>query len=168
MALQPSDLLVIHRPGPGNGTLYNCPVKDFLIDTTLATEEIAGIVRLATVEEVIEGRNNQLAISPYNLAEAFASPLYVFDGNSVTGDDDYDTTPNVSAFAVEPAADTPNATEESTGVVRLATPAETIVGTANDIAITPAGLRALLNEPTYVFDVGAIKIDDNNYDYIEA
>ena len=166
MALQPTDLLVVHRPGPGNGALYNCPVKDFLVDTTLATEDQTGIVRLATVDEVIEGLNNQLAISPYNLAQAFASPLYVFDGNSVTGDDDYDTTPNVSAFAVEPV--TPDATESSPGVVRLATPAETIVGTANDIAITPAGLRALLNEPTYVFDVGAIKIDDNNYDYVEA
>jgi len=168
MALQPTDLLVIHRPGPGAGSLYNCPVKDFLIDTSLATEDIAGIVRLATVDEVIEGLNNQIAISPYNLAQAFASPNYVFDGNSVTGDVDYDTTPNVSAFAVDVEQTTPDATEDTAGIVRLATAAETIVGTANDIAITPAGLRSMLNEPTYVFDVGAIKIDDNNYDYVEA
>ena len=55
MALQPTDLLVVHRPGPGEGALYNCPVSEFLVDASLATEDKEGIVRLATVEEVIEG-----------------------------------------------------------------------------------------------------------------
>ena len=153
MALQGTDLLVIHRPGPGAGAIYNCPVKDFLIDTNLATEDIAGIVRLATVEEVIEGVNNQLAISPYNLAAAFDSPLYVFDGNSIAGDDDYDTT--TGAFVVDP---TPlalgEASETEAGIVRLATADETIDGTLNDVAITPSGLRSMLNSPTYEFDAG--------------
>ena len=153
MALQGTDLLVIHRPGPGAGAIYNCPVKDFLIDTNLATEDLQGIVRLATVDEVIEGVNNQLAISPYNLAAAFDSPLYVFDGNSVAGDDDYDAT--TSAFAVNPAPfDSIEASETQAGIVRLATTEETIAGTLNDIAITPAGLRGMLNSPTYEFDAG--------------
>ena len=164
MALQPSDLLVIHRPGPGAGSLYNCPVGDFLIDTNLGTEEIAGLVRLATVEEVIEGLNNQVAVSPFNLAQAFASPQYVFDGNSISGDEDYDATQNV--FVINPASDPPGATEDTPGKVRFATTEETIAGTAKDIAVTPAGLRGMLNEPTYVFDVGVVQIDANNFDYI--
>jgi len=153
MALQGTDLLVIHRPGPGNGALYSCPVKDLVLDITYATEDKAGIVRFATVNEIIEGLNNQLAISPYNLAEAFKSPLYVFDGNSIAGDDDYDTTPAV--FAVDPIpAFSGEATETTAGIVRLATAEETIAGTIDDAAITPAGLRSLLNDPTYVFDAG--------------
>ena len=81
MALQGTDLLVVHRPGPGNGALYKCPVSDFLIDNSYATELQAGIVRLATVEEIIEADNNQLAISPANLATALLSQEYIFDGN---------------------------------------------------------------------------------------
>ncbi len=153
MALQATDLLVIHRPGPGNGALYSCPVKDLVIDTTLATEDDAGIVRLATVDEVIEGLNNQLAISPYNLAEAFKSPIYVFDGNSTAGDDDYDTTPTAFAVSPNPLA-SGEATETTPGIVRLATAEETIAGTLDNAVITPAGLRSMLNEATYVFDAG--------------
>lgn len=165
MALQPTDLLVVHRPGPGAGSLYNCPVGDFFVDSNLATEGTAGIVRFATIEEVIEGLNNQLVISPFNLAEAFDNPRFVFDGNSITGDEDYDDTPNV--FSIVPSSTTvPPATEDTPGVVRLATGVETIAGTDDDIAITPAGLRTMLNEPTYMFDVGVIEIDANNFDYI--
>ena len=151
MALQPTDLLVIHRPGPGNGALYNCPVKDFFVDSNLATEDTPGIVRFARVDEVIEGLNNQLVVSPKNMLDAFASPEYIFDGNSLAGDDDYDT--SVSPFSVSPTA-TPPATEDDAGIVQLATGDETTEGTITDKAITPAGLRSALNSPTYVFDVG--------------
>jgi len=151
MALQATDLLVIHRPGPGNGALYNCPVGDFFLDTNLATESQAGIVRFATVEEVIEGLNNQLAVSPKNMMDAFASPEYVFDGNSEAGDDDYDTT--TSAFIVNPLS-APPATEDTAGIVQLATTEETLAGTITDKAITPAGLRNTLNSPSFNFDAG--------------
>ena len=164
MALQGTDLLVIHRPGPGAGSLFNCPVKDFIVDNSLATEDEAGIVRFATVTEVIEGVNNQLAISPLNLAEAFDSPRYVFDGNSISGDTDYDDFQNT--FVVNSAPLGTPASETEAGEVRLATTAETTAGTANDIAITPAGLRGMLNDPAYEFDVGATVIDANNFDYI--
>lgn len=152
MALQTTDLLVIHRPGADNGTLYSCSVQDFF-DITIATEDKAGLVRFATVAEVIQGGSNQLVISPFNLAEAFKSPLYVFDGNSVAGDDDYDTTPVAFSANTNPAA-AGDATETTPGIVRLATSAETIAGTIDNAAITPAGLRSALNDPTYVLDAG--------------
>lgn len=151
MALQPTDLLVIHRPGPGNGALYNCPVKDFFVDSNLGTEDTPGIVRFATVDEVIEGLNNQLVVSPKNMLDAFASPTYVFDGNSFAGDDDYDT--SVVPFSVSPTS-LPPSTEDAAGPVQLATGDETRDGTITDKAITPAGLRYALNSPIYVFDAG--------------
>ena len=150
MALQATDLLVIHRPGPGAGSLFNCPVGDFRIDNELATETTPGIVRLATVNEVIEGTNNQLAISPKSMADAFLSPLMVFDGNSEAGDDDYDTT---AAGAAVPLSDV-LATEDVAGIVQLATSAETIAGVVTTKAITPAGLRDTLDSNSVNFDGG--------------
>ena len=151
MALQPTDLLVVHRPGPGEGALYNCPVSEFLVDASLATEDREGIVRLATVEEVIEGDNNQLAISPKNLQDGFAHPEFLFDGNSGFGDDDYN--PQTLTFTATPTA-LPPASESEAGIVRLATAEETETGTNASIAITPAGLRAMLDSPTYALDAG--------------
>ena len=151
MALQATDLLVIHRPGPGAGSLFNCPVGEFKVDNNLATETNPGIVRLATVDEVIEGTNNQLAISPKSMADAFLSPLMVFDGNSGSGDDDYDTT--VAGAAVTPLSDV-LATEDVAGIVQLATSAETIAGVVTTKAITPAGLRDTLDSNSVNFDGG--------------
>lgn len=164
MALQATDLLVIHRPGPGNGTLYSCPVGDFSVDTELATELSAGIVRLATVDEVILGNNNQLAISPANLKSALLSQDYIFDGNSGAGDDDYNTSVTVFTPDTNPAT-IPDASESEAGIVRLATAAETEEGTVTNAAITPAGLRGMFDSPTYVIDGGATQIDENNWDY---
>ena len=151
MALQSTDLLVVHRPGPGNGELYNCPVGEFLVDSSLATESKEGIVRFATVSEVVEATNNQLVISPKNLQDAFLHPQYVFDGNSGYGDDDYN--PQTTTFNVAPTS-TPIASETEAGLVRLATGAETEAGTDATIAITPAGLKSMLDSSTYVFDAG--------------
>jgi len=151
MALQATDLLVIHRPGPGAGSLFNCPVGEFKVDDSLATETSPGIVRLATVDEVIEGTNNQLAISPKSMADAFLSPLMVFDGNSGSGDDDYDTT--TAGATVTPLSDV-LATEEVAGIVQLATSAETIAGVVTTKAITPAGLRDTLDSNAVNFDGG--------------
>jgi len=151
MALQATDLLVVHRPGPGNGALYNCPVGEFLVDTSLATESKEGIVRFATVQEIVEGTNNQLAVSPKNLQDAFLHPEYVFDGNSGAGDDDYNT--QTVTFDVGPTV-VPPASETEAGLVRLATGAETEAGTDATIAVTPAGLKSMLDSPTYTFDGG--------------
>ena len=164
MSLQATDLLVIHRPGPGNGTLYSCPVGSFSVDTELATELSAGIVRLATVEEVIVGNNNQLAISPSNLNLALSSQDYIFDGNSGAGDDDYND--SVTVFTPDTSPNTvPDASETEAGIVRLATAAETEEGTITNAAITPAGLKGMFDSPTYIVDGGVTQIDENNWDY---
>ena len=163
MPLQGTDLLVVHRPGPGNGTLYSCPVDEFLVDANYATELQPGIVRFATVPEIIDGGDNQLAISPANLAQAFLSPDYVFDGNSGNGDTDYDESP--LTFLVEEQNTPVDASETEAGIVRLATAAETEEGTVTTAAITPAGLRTTFDSPTYTFDAGSIQLDANNWDY---
>ena len=152
MALQDTDLLVVHRPGPGNGALYNCPVSEFLIDANLATETQPGIVRFATVEEVVVGTNNQLAVSPANLQGGLNHPQYVFDGNSGFGDDDYN--PQTTTFDVVAPTNLPIASEDEAGIVRLATGAETEQGVDKTIAVTPSGLRSMLDSPTYVIDAG--------------
>ena len=167
MPLQGTDLIAIHRPGPGNGTLYSCPVDKFLVDTTYATELQPGIVRFATVPEIIEARNNQLAISPANLAAALLSQDYIFDGNSGAGDDDYNTSPTVFLQNTEPAT-TPDASETEAGIVRLATAAETEEGTVTNAAITPSGLKQMFDSPTYVIDNGATQLDADNWDYAPA
>ena len=167
MALQGTDLLVVHRPGPGNGALYKCPVSDFLIDNSYATELQAGIVRLATVEEIIEADNNQLAISPANLATALLSQEYIFDGNSGAGNDDY----NSSTAVFNPDSNTtstPEASETQAGIVRLATAAETEGGTVTDAVITPSGLKLMLDSPTYVIDGGSENQSGDVWDYPTA
>ena len=165
MPLQGTDLIAVHRPGPGNGTLYSCTVDEFLVDTNYATELQAGIVRFATVPEVIDGGNNQLAISPANLASALLSQDYIFDGNSGAGDDDYNNSTTVFASDIDTAS-TPEATETEAGIVRLATAAETEEGTVTNAAITPAGLRLMFDSPTYVIDGGTTQIDADNWDYL--
>ena len=164
MALQQTDLLVVHRPGAGAGQLFKCEVKDFHVNNELATETEEGIVRFATAEEVIEGINNQLAVSPANLHDALNSPLYVFDGNS-GADNDYDETP-VTAVA-NPFADN-SATEDQAGIVRLATAEETLAGTDNSIAVTPYGLRQMFNNPAYIADAGTKLLSEGQYDYPDA
>ena len=166
MPLQGTDLIVVHRPGPGNGILYSCPVDKFLVDNSYATELQPGIVRLATVPEIIDASDNQLAISPANLASALLSQDYVFDGNSGAGDD-YNTSPTVFLQNTGPAA-TPNASETEAGIVRLATAAETEEGTVTNAAITPSGLKQMFDSPTYVIDGGATQIDADNWDYATA
>jgi len=163
MAIQTTDLIAVYRPG--TQILYNCPVSELSIDESLATETSKGVVRFATLAEVIEGTNNQLAVSPKNLQDAFDDPNYVFDGNSGAGDIDYND--DTTVFDVS-TYDTPDATESEAGIVRLATAAETEAGLATDIAITPAGLKAMLDSPTYVFDGGTKELSDGEYDYPDA
>ena len=164
MPLQGSDLIVVHRPG--NGTLYSCPVEEFLVGNNYATELIPGIVRFATVPQVIDASSNQLAISPANLAAALLSQDYIFDGNSGAGDD-YNVSPTVFLQNTAPAA-TPDASETEAGIVRLATAAETEEGTVTNAAITPSGLKQMFDSPTYVIDGGATQLDADNWDYATA
>ena len=168
MALQQTDLLVVHRPGVGAGQLFQVRVKDFHVNNELATETEEGIVRFATAEEIIEGTNNQLAVSPAKiLHDALNSPLYIFDGNSGGGDGevDYDETP-VTAVA-NPFVDN-SATEDQAGIVRLATAEETLAGTDNNIAVTPYGLRQMFNNPAYIADAGTKLLSEGQYDYPDA
>ena len=159
MAIQTTDLVAVYRPA--TKVLYNCPISELSVDDSLATETSKGTVRSATLAEVIEGTNNQLAVSPKNLQDAFNDANYVFDGNSGSGDIDYNedsTVFDVSTY------NTPDASETEAGIVRLATAAETEAGLATDIAITPAGLRAMLDSPTYVVDGGSVQSGDD-WDY---
>ena len=151
MALQADDIIVVQRPS--TKVLYHCKVEDFAVDTTLATETNTGIVRLATLEEVIDGTRNDLAISPANMNLAFINANYVADGNSGAGSD---YSGPATGFVASP---TPNAipgaaSETEAGVVRLATAAETTEGTDNTIAITPFSLRSTLDNPAFVWDGG--------------
>ena len=126
------------------------PLSLILLRNALANESQAGVVRLATVDEVIAGTENDLAVSPLNMQLAFDSGNYVVDGNSGAGEDYHDDT---SAFTVTPASNTP-ATELEAGIVRLATDVETIAGTDGTIAITPFSLKAALDDSSYVWDGG--------------
>ena len=151
MALQPTDIIVVQRPA--TKVLYHCKVEDFAVDTTLATEDNTGIVRLATLEEVIEGIRNDLAISPANMNLAFINANYVVDGNSGAGED-YSGPATGFVATPTPVAVPGAATETDAGVVRLATAAETTEGTDNTIAITPFSLRSALDSPLYEWDGG--------------
>ena len=148
MALQNTDIIVVQRPSTKQ--LYHCAIKDLLIDSDLATEDTAGIVRLATLDEVIRGYRNDLAVSPLNMALAFDSNLFTADGNSGAGEDYSDDT---ALFNVAPS-DSPPASETVAGIVRLATADETEEGTDGTIAITPFSLRSTLDSPSYEWDGG--------------
>jgi hypothetical protein len=148
MALQNTDIIVVQRPATKQ--LYHCAIKDLSIDTSLATEEDPGIVRLATLDEVIDGIENDVAVSPLNMALAFESNLFIADGNSGAGEDYSDDTVLVG---VAPAA-SPPASETVAGIVRLATADETEEGTDGTIAITPFSLRSTLDSPAFEWDGG--------------
>ena len=153
-------MIAVYRPG--TQLLYHCTVDDFTVDHDAATETNPGIVRLATVEEVVQATSNTLAISPVNLQKGLLSSEYIFDGNSGAGDDDYEES---TAFTVNPAT-TPDASETVAGIVRLATAEETIDGRNDAIAVTPFGLKSMLDSPSYIADAGVKQIDENNFDYI--
>ncbi len=159
MALQPSDIIVVQRPT--TKVLYHCKIDDLTVESTdLASETQTGIVRLATLQEVIEGKRGDVAISPLNMSLAFIDDNFIIDGNS--GEDvDYAEAPTSFAqapisFTEVPAGfvATDPATETEAGIVRLATSVETTEGTDSTIAITPYGLRATLDDPSTVFDGG--------------
>ena len=151
MALQPTDIIVVQRPA--TKVLYHCKVEDFAVDTTLASETQTGIVRLALLEEVIDGTRNDLAISPANMNLAFLNANYVADGNSGAGED-YAAAATGFVATPTPVVTPDAATETDAGIVRLATATETITGTDNTIAITPFSLRSTLDSPSYEWDGG--------------
>ena len=148
MALQNTDIIVVQRPATKQ--LYHCAIKDLTIDNSLATEDTAGIVRLATLDEVIAGVENDIAISPLNMALAFESNLFIADGNSGAGEDYSDDS---TVFGINPAA-SPPASETEAGIVRLATATETEEGLNGAIAITPFSLRSTLDSPDFEWDGG--------------
>ena len=138
------------------GLWKNKALDDILPDDA-ATETTPGIVRLATLPEVVAGVSRTTAISPYNLDQALLQPNFVIDGNSGNGDQDYAN----GSSQVTPVTRSPigefiidNATEEQAGIVRLATVEETINGVDPTIAITPAGLRGMLDDVETRFDGG--------------
>ena len=148
-----NDILIFDA---GVGLWKNKALDEILPDDG-ATETTPGIVRLATLPEVMAGTSKSTAISPYNLDQAFLQPSFRIDGNSGNGDDDYAggssrTTPVTREAVGEFIVD--NATEEQAGIVRLATVEETINGLDPTIAITPAGLRGMLDDVETRFDGG--------------
>ena len=138
------------------GLWKNKALQDILPDDS-ASETQPGIVRLATLPEVVAGVSRTTAISPYNLDQALLQPGFKIDGNSGNGDIDYangssQVTPVSRSAVGEFIVD--NATEEKAGIVRLATVEETINGLDPTIAITPAGLRGMFDDVETRFDGG--------------
>ena len=78
MALQDSDLLVIHRPGADAGKLYHCTVGDFNDDAN---------PDFATTEETIEGTSETLAITPKGMKETLNGSSYTIDAGAVVIDE---------------------------------------------------------------------------------
>jgi hypothetical protein len=105
----------------------------------------SGIVRLATEDEIRAGEAEDVAITPAGLR---SMGFITFSGGG-----------NGSAALVA----FPAATTSAQGVVRLATTDETHAGTANDLAVTPASLKAILpntwrtwNTASNLSDISAI------------
>lgn len=155
MPLQPSDIIVVQRPS--TKVLYHCKVSDFSVNDTLASETETGIVRLATLTEVLNGTRNDLAVSPENMNLAFLNANYIFDGNSAAGED-YASAATGYVATPTPLAIPTAATEIEAGIVRLATDIETITGTDGTIAITPFSIRSALDSPSYEIDGGVYAV----------
>ena len=106
-----------------------------------ASETVAGKVELATAAETQAGTDNTRAVTPAGLAAAGATklrtPRTLTIGN--TGKN-FDGSADVSWSLAEVGVTA--ATETASGIVELATAAETQAGTDNTRAVTPAGLAA--------------------------
>ena len=147
-----NDILIFDA---STGLWKNKALEEVLPDQN-ATETEPGIVRLATITEVVAGESKSTAISPYNLDQAFLQPSFRIDGNSGAGDDYGPGSSQVTPITRESVGEfiVDNATEEQAGIVRLATVDETINGLDATIAITPAGLRGMLDDVETRFDGG--------------
>lgn len=149
---------------------------DVTYTNAAATTENAGVIALATSEEVAAGSAGQVAITPATLGARTATTTrtglveLATDAETTTGTDTARaTTPagvkaaisatlattaetlagSLSNKAVTPAGlDARTATTGRTGLVELATEAETLAGTDSTRAVTPSSLKSAISGVT--------------------
>lgn len=121
--------------------------------------DLSGIIKLATTEEIKAGTSNTAAVTPLNLKQALQELLIrEFSANTPT------LTNNVvqqivntvcaDSHLIEPLAEkvyaelvkSYKASINSAGVVQLASVAETVLGLDSTKAVTPEGLKAVVDE----------------------
>ena len=105
-----------------------------------ATETVKGIVELATTAEATAGTDTVRAVTPAGVkAHVDAATVTVADATTSTKGI-VQLTNHLGGTATAPTVR--NATDTVTGIVELATNAETITGTDTARAVTPAGVKA--------------------------
>lgn len=121
--------------------------------------DLSGIIKLATTEEIKAGTSNTVAVTPLNLKQALQELLIrEFSANAPA------LTNNVvqqivntvcsDSHLIEPLAEkvyaelvkSHKASINSAGVVQLASVAETVLGLDSTKAVTPEGLKAVVDE----------------------
>jgi hypothetical protein len=115
-------LTVAHNP---DGTLKASSASP-------ATTATAGIVQLATNAEVLAGTESTHVVTPASLAIGLAlkaDTTHTHSGSAITS-------------GTVAAAYLPAASSASAGIVQLASTTETMIGTDNTKAVTPAGVDA--------------------------
>jgi len=117
-----------------------------------ASEAQAGIVELATQAETATGTDNTRAIHPAGAKAVYApleSPALTGTPTAPTAAGGTNTTQVATTAFVQAAVAggvvLPNASETQSGIVELATAAETATGTDATRAVHPAGLKAQLD-----------------------
>lgn len=110
----------------------------------IATENVPGIIRIATAAEASAGTSNNTVITPNLLRIAMQTPQAT---ESIVGNTRYATSAEALALSINTAAITPSklghviankgSTEAARGTIRISTAAQALSGTDDTTAMTP-------------------------------